>query len=100
MKLNTKQQRVLRVIKNNEGIQNDDKDLIAAVWRYEGWSDQLSLEDNLRSVTSSETICRIRRKLHEFGYIEYSDEADNRREKEMIRHLEENSPKTQARFFK
>ena len=90
MKLNSKQQKVLRIIKSNPDIANDDKKLLAAVWRAEGWSDQLTLEDNLKMVSNSETIVRVRRRLHELGYIEYSDEADKRREKEMLRHLEEN----------
>ena len=33
-------------------------------------------------------------------YKLYSDEADARREKEMIRHIDENSNLEQARFFK
>ena len=76
------------------------KQLLAAVWREEGWNDSLTLLDNLKRVSNPETITRARRKLHELGLIEYSDEADARREKEMIRHIDENSNLEQARFFK
>lgn len=93
------QDRVLRVIHSNPGVEDDDKQLLAAVWREEGWNDRLTLLDNLKRVSNPESITRARRKLHELGLIEYSDEADKRREKEMIRHLEENSPKTQSRFL-
>ena len=91
MKLNTKSQLVLRVIYSNPGVQDDDKLLLAAVWREEGWNDNLTLLDNLKRVSNPETITRARRKLHELGLIEYSDEADARREKEMLRHIDENS---------
>ena len=94
------QDKVLRVIHSNPGVEDDDKQLLAAVWREEGWNDNLTLIDNLKRVSNPETITRARRKLHELGLIEYSEEADARREKEMIRHIEENSNLEQARFFK
>lgn len=79
MNLNKKQALVYKVIQLNPGVQNSDNDLIAAVWRYEGWNDQLSLEENLRRVTRPETITRRRRDLHTMGLIEYSKEADKQR---------------------
>lgn len=93
-KLNTKQQLVLRIITSDNDIANDDTRLIATIWRYEGWDDNVTLEENLKTVSNPSSIKRARRKLHELGLIEYSDEADARREKEMLRHIEENgSPK-------
>jgi hypothetical protein len=79
MKLTKKQRMVYNVIKANDGVQNNDAKLVAAVWRHEGWSDSISLEENLRNVTNSETITRCRRYLHERGYITYSREADAKR---------------------
>ena len=70
------QDRVLRVIHSNPGVEDDDKQLLAAVWREEGWNDSLTLLDNLKRVSNPETVTRARRKLHELGLIEYSDEAD------------------------
>jgi hypothetical protein len=69
------QQQVYRLIQENDGIQNDDADLVAAFWRQEGWSDNRSLEENIRRVTRGETICRRRRELHDMGLITYSPEA-------------------------
>lgn len=79
MNISNKQQLVYDVIQANPGVQNNDADLIAAVWRHEGWSDGRSLEENIAYVTRSETITRRRRELHVMGLIEYSDEALNER---------------------
>ena len=75
MSINKKQALVLSVIKANPSVANNDADLIAAVWRKEGWNDNLSLEANIKRVTRSETITRARRKLHEDGHITYSKQA-------------------------
>lgn len=77
MNLTKKRQLVLNVINANPGCQNDAADLIAAVWRTEGWNDARSLEDNLRKVTRPETITRRCRELHEAGLITYSKEAND-----------------------
>jgi hypothetical protein len=74
-----KEKMVYDVIKANPGVQNNDDDLIAAVWRKEGWSDSKTLEDNIARVTRPETITRARRKLHEDGHITYSKTAHSRR---------------------
>lgn len=79
MGITKKQALVLAVIKANPSIANNDADLIAAVWRKEGWNDNLSLEANIKRVTRSETITRARRKLHEDGYIKYSEQSDKDR---------------------
>jgi len=81
MNISKKQQLVLTVIKANQGCQNNDADLIAAVWRHEGWTDGRSLEQNISRVTRSETITRRRRELYNMGLIEYSEKAlDSRTE--------------------
>ena len=75
MNISAKQKLVYEVIQLNPGCQNNDADLIAAVWRFEGWNDGRSLEDNITRVTRSETITRRRRELHVMGLITYSKEA-------------------------
>jgi len=75
MNLSKKLKLVYDVIQLNPGCQNNDSDLIAAVWRYENWSDGRSLEENISRVTRSETITRRRRDLANMGLITYSDEA-------------------------
>lgn len=75
MKLNKAQQLVYKVIQLNPGVQNDDADLVAAVWRSQGWSDARGLEQNIAGVMRSETITRRRRELFNMGLIEYSPEA-------------------------
>lgn len=77
--MNKKQKLVYQVIQDKPYVVNDDADLIAAVWRKEGWDDGVALEDNLKRVTRPETITRARRKLHEDGHIKYSKDADTRR---------------------
>lgn len=84
MNITKKQALVYRVIRNNPGVQNDDAELIAAVWRYEGWDDKKSLEENISKVTRAETICRRRRELHNMGFIRYSKEANEMREEAFI----------------
>ena len=75
MDISKKQRLVLNVIRANPGCQNNDATLIAAVWRHEGWSDDLTLEDNISKVTRAETVTRRRRELHEMGLITYSKQA-------------------------
>lgn len=79
MNISKKQKLVYDVIKLNPGVQNNDAQLIAAVWRYEGWNDSISLEDNIRRVTRPGTITRRRRDLHDLGLITYSKDADKTR---------------------
>jgi hypothetical protein len=75
MNISKKQLLVYTVIQANPGCQNNDADLIAAVWRHENWSDGRSLEENISRVTRSETITRRRRELFNMGLITYSDKA-------------------------
>lgn len=69
--LNKKQKLVYDVIMAHPGVQNNDADLIAAVWRAEGWDDRRGLEQNIMGVTRSETITRRRRELFNMGLINY-----------------------------
>lgn len=84
MNISKKEALVYRVIQNNPGVQNNDADLIAAVWRAENWDDNDTLENNIAKVTRSETITRRRRQLHEKGLIKYSSEAMQEREEAFV----------------
>lgn len=79
-KLSKMQRIVYQVIQANPGVQNNDAQLVAAVWRHLGWSDTAPLEENITKVARAETITRRRRELHEKGLITYSDEANKERE--------------------
>lgn len=86
------QQRVLKVIKDNPGAENDDAKLLECYWRQvDGWVESMTLYWNLQRVTSSESITRARRKLHELGYIKYSKSADKAREDRFVEMRNENS---------
>ena len=61
---------------------NDDKYLIAKVWEYEGWHYDWSLYDNLKAVSSPETIRRTRQRLQQQGYILPTDETIEARYKD------------------
>lgn len=74
-----KEKLVYRVYQDNNKLVDDDKDLIPAVWRLEGWDDHLSLEQNFRRVSNPESITRARRKLHENGDIKYSKQSEDTR---------------------
>jgi hypothetical protein len=71
---------VYNAIRNYPGIENDEAALVAAVWRIQGWSDENTLEENLKRVAHAESISRRRRELHEMGLITYSDKAQKMRE--------------------
>lgn len=70
---------VLEIIKRNPGCQNEEMKLLEAVYLDQGWDDTKSLYWNLTRVTHPESIARARRKLHEYGLITYSKDADNKR---------------------
>lgn len=73
---------VLEAYTRDPNTVNDDKYLIPAVWKLEGWDDDDSLFRNFRKVSNPESITRARRKLHEDGFIKYSEKATERRMKE------------------
>lgn len=75
MKVNTKDMRskVLRWTRACPKAADDDKLLISLIWSDEGWDDTDSLLNNLRHVSSPETIRRTRQKLVEEGLIKSSE---------------------------
>lgn len=79
-------------------IVNDDKQLVAYIWRKCGWSDYQSLEENIKRVPSGESITRRRRELHIAGKIEYSKKADDSRREAFINERDMHSNFMQARL--
>lgn len=75
MKINTQDMRhkILRAVYREPRCADDDKLLIAKIWEYEGWDYTLGLYENLRNVSSPETIRRTRQKLVEEGKIKPSE---------------------------
>lgn len=85
MNLNRIQKNVLSIIQENPSAANDDSVLIASYWRkYSDWRDDRTLEENIARATRPETITRRRRELHNLELIQYSDEADTRREEAFV----------------
>ena len=70
---------ILRAVCREPHAADDDKLLIALVWESEGWDCTLSIYENLRKVSSPETIRRTRQKLVEDGTIKPSSEANEAR---------------------
>lgn len=98
-KLTPLQTRVLGIIKRHPNAADDDSDLLSRYWyAFDGWNDDNPLYDNLRKATSPESLSRARRKLHELGYIQYSSEAYEAREKLFKQYQDENS-NLQQRFI-
>lgn len=77
MKVNTKDMRskVLRWVAANPKAADDDKLLISLIWIDEGWDYNDSLLNNLRHVSSPETIRRTRQKLQQEGLISPSEKV-------------------------
>lgn len=90
MKLNKTQQLVLDTIRRYPGCADDDKLLLACAWGNT-WDYNKSVYENLKRVKNPESITRARRKLHEFGLITYSKDADTRRMSEFKQYRDENS---------
>ena len=84
MKVNTFDMRhkILRAVHREPKAADDDKLLISIIWEREGWDYMLSVYENLRNVSSPETIRRTRQKLVEEGLIKPSEEATEARYKE------------------
>ena len=87
MRVNTAGMRhkILRVVRREPHAADDDKLLIALVWEAEGWDYMYSIYENLRKVSSPETIRRTRQKLVEDGKIKPSDETTEARYQEYKR---------------
>lgn len=83
MKINNKPMRDLiqMLCKSRPDLADDDKKLIAHIWYLEGWQDP-ELYENLRKVSSPETIRRTRARLVEEGLIKPSKQAQEARYKE------------------
>lgn len=81
MKVNTADMRhkILRTVHREPHAADDDKLLIALIWESEGWDYMLSVYENLRRVSSPETIRRTRQKLVEEGRIVPMEETTERR---------------------
>lgn len=90
-KLTNNEQYVLQVIKDNQGVQDDEHKLLEAIWLKQGFDQTKSLYWNLTRVMHAETAARARRKLHELGLIEYSPTALRRRTKRYKAEVERHS---------
>lgn len=84
MKINTADMRhkILRAVHREPKAADDDKLLISLIWETEGWDYMLSVYENLRRVSSPETIRRTRQKLVEEGKIKPSEAATEARYQE------------------
>lgn len=84
MKVNTADMRhkILRAVHREPSAADDDKLLISLIWENEGWDYMLSVYENLRRVSSPETIRRTRQKLVEEGRIKPSEKATEARYQE------------------
>ena len=80
MKINNKsmRQRIKALVRANPSLADDDKKLIASIWYLEGWRDP-NLFENLKKVSSPETIRRTRAKMVEEGIIKPSKKATEAR---------------------
>lgn len=92
--LSKMQQNVLSVIRENPWAANDEAALLDLYWhKFCDWDDTKSLYWNLSRSTRPESITRRRRELFNLGLIEYSEEAEKRREEAMINEKERAAPK-------
>lgn len=84
MRVNTADMRhkILRAVHDEPKCADDDKLLISKIWEREGWDYMLSVYDNLRNVSSPETIRRTRQKLVEEGRIKPSENTTEARYQE------------------
>ena len=80
MKINNKsmRQRIKALVRANPSLADDDKKLIASIWYLEGWRDP-NLFENLKKVSSPETIRRTRAKMVEEGIIKPSKKVTEAR---------------------
>lgn len=85
MKVNTQDMRhkILRAVYREPRCADDDKLLIAKIWEFEGWDYSLGLYQNLRNVSSPETIRRTRQKLVEEHKIVPMESTTKARYKEI-----------------
>lgn len=92
--LSKMQQNVLSVIRENPWAANDEAALLDLYWhKFCDWDDTKSLYWNLSRSTRPESITRRRRELFNLGLIEYSEEAEKRREEANVNERERAAPK-------
>ena len=76
-KLNSIQRNIMALYLEDKNVVNDDANLIASYWRkFDGWSDNRCLEENIKYATRPDTITRRKRELRESGNIIYSEQRD------------------------
>lgn len=86
MKVNGKYMRnkILALCGIDSSFAEDDKKLIARIWDDEGWDYSQGLYENLKKVSSPETIRRTRQKLAEEGKIKICEEVMDKRYDDFI----------------
>lgn len=67
--------KILKLYGEDMSVAGDDALLISRVWAGEGWTSSRTLYENLRHVSSPESIRRTRAKLVEEGLMKPSDKA-------------------------
>ncbi len=84
MKINSHIMRntILKLYREMPEVADSDKLLIAKIWEMEGWDPEQSVYNNLRQVSSPETIRRTRQKMVQEGLIEPSQTVTERRYQE------------------
>lgn len=71
----TIRKKILKLYGEDTTVANDDALLISRIWASEGWTSARSLYENLKHVSSPETIRRTRAKLVEEGRLKPSDKT-------------------------
>lgn len=71
--------KIQRAYYKNPRVADDDMLLLNEIWKASGWSNCVSLLENLRKMPSPETIRRTRQKLVQDGVIKPSMSAINKR---------------------
>lgn len=100
LRLTPQQANVLELYQQDRNVVNFDPLLHFRYWVvFDGWDETKPTLENMAKSTSTASINRARRKLHEYGLILYSKEASKRREKRYKEMTEEHSNFI-TRFFK
>lgn len=67
--------KIVKLYKEDTTVASNDLLLLSRVWAGEGWSKDRTLYENLKHVSSPETVRRTRAKLVEEGVIKASAKA-------------------------
>lgn len=89
--------RVLMEIVKQPSLANNDADLVIHMWYLDGWLDSRNLIENYKNMKPASYIERMRRELHQEGYIKYSPQIEEQRYRSFIRELDKRS--NLARWF-